>query len=92
MMDSHPGEKYLLFLHLPSQPTEYLEALRYFMEKAVGAIQAGNMGDAARFMGTICHLVEDYGSPAHTVPGDNMFTLLATVFAAAGPHETPVAA
>ena len=27
-------------------------------------------------MGTICHMLEDYGSPAHTVPGDNMFTLL----------------
>jgi hypothetical protein len=27
-------------------------------------------------MGTICHLIEDYGSPSHTMPGDNQFTLL----------------
>jgi len=34
------------------------------------------MKDAARYMGTICHQIEDYGSPSHTMPGDNMFTLL----------------
>jgi len=27
-------------------------------------------------MGTICHMLEDFGSPSHTIPGDNMFTLL----------------
>ncbi|MEY4485255.1 MAG: hypothetical protein RL693_2707, partial [Verrucomicrobiota bacterium] len=42
----------------------------------VAALKAGNKADAARYMGTICHLLEDYGSPSHTVPGDNMFTLL----------------
>jgi len=76
MMDSRPRDVYLLNLHLPAQQPENLETLRYFMTKAVGALKAGKTGDAARFMGTICHMLEDYGSPAHTVPGDNMFTLL----------------
>jgi hypothetical protein len=76
MMDSRPGEIYLLNLHLPAQQPQNLETLRYFMDKAVGALKASKTGDAARFMGTICHMLEDYGSPAHTVPGDNMFTML----------------
>ena len=75
-MDSRPGEVYLVNLHLPAQQPENLETLRYFMGKAVGMLRAGKVADAARFMGTICHMLEDYGSPAHTVPGDNMFTLL----------------
>ena len=76
-MDSSPGEVYLQKLHLPlpEQP-ENLETIRYFMEKAVTALKADKVSDAARSMGTICHLLEDFGSPAHTIPGDNMFTLL----------------
>ncbi|MGB0583269.1 MAG: NPCBM/NEW2 domain-containing protein, partial [Limisphaerales bacterium] len=64
-------------LHLPRpEQTVNRETLRYFMQKAVDALKAGRTGDAARYMGTICHLIEDFGSPSHTVPGDNMFTLL----------------
>jgi len=77
MMEDKPRERYLLILHLPSsQQLENLVTLRYFMGKAVDALQASHTGDAARYMGTVCHQLEDYGSPAHTVPGDNMFTLL----------------
>ena len=75
-MESKPGEVYLQILHLPTQQPEYLEVLRYFMDKAVTSVRAGKVADAARYMGTICHTLEDYGSPSHTVPGDNMFTLL----------------
>ncbi len=76
MREDKPGEVYLLNLHLPAQQAENLETLRYFMMKAVEALRSGKIGEAARFMGTICHQLEDYGSPSHTVPGDNMFTLL----------------
>lgn len=76
MMESRPTESYLLALHLPALQPENLATLRYFMGKALAALEAGDLPAAARFMGTVCHQVEDYGSPAHTVPGDNMFTLL----------------
>jgi hypothetical protein len=76
-MESSPGEVYLPKLHLPqADQTVNRETLRYFMQKAVDALKAGQTGDAARYMGTICHLIEDFGSPSHTMPGDNMFTLL----------------
>ncbi len=76
-MESNPGVVYLKKLHLPdADQTVNRESLRYFMQKAVAALKAGKTGDAARYMGTICHLIEDFGSPSHTVPGDNMFTLL----------------
>lgn len=76
MMESKPRERYLLDLHLPAQQPENLETLHYFLGKAVEALKAGKTGEAARYMGTVSHQLEDYGSPAHTVPGDNMFTLL----------------
>ncbi len=75
-MDSQPGEVYIKKLHLPEQQPENLDTFRYFMDKAVDAIKAGKIGDAARYMGTLCHTIEDFGSPSHTLPGDNMFTLL----------------
>lgn len=75
-MESAPGEVYLKILHLPTQQPEYLEVMRYFMDLAVKSLRGGRTGDAARYIGTVCHQIEDYGSPSHTVPGDNMFTLL----------------
>ena len=75
-MESAPNEVYLKILHLPTQQPEYLDVMRYFMNLAVLSLREGRTGDAARYMGTICHQIEDYGSPSHTVPGDNMFTLL----------------
>jgi len=76
IMESKPKEKYLLNLHLPAQQVEDLQTIRYFMGKAVESLRAQNVRDGARYMGTICHQIEDYGSPSHTMPGDNMFTLL----------------
>jgi hypothetical protein len=76
MMDDKPKEIYRLNLHLPAQQPENLETLHYFFEKAVSAVLSQNIKDAARYMGTVCHQIEDYGSPSHTMPGDNMFTLL----------------
>ncbi len=76
-MDRYPGEVYVKKLHLPvAEQEENLDTLHYFMDKGVTALQAGQVGDAARYMGTLCHVIEDFGSPSHTVPGDNMFTLL----------------
>jgi len=86
-MESAPNGVYLKILHLPTQQPEYLEVLRYFMAKSVIALREGKTGEAARYMGTICHTLEDYGSPSHTVPGDNMFTLLQQFMPATDPMK-----
>ena len=75
-MESRPGEVYLQILHLPTQQPEYHEVIRYFMDKAVTAMREGRTTDVVKFMGMICHQLEDYGSLSYTVPGDNQFTLL----------------
>lgn len=75
-MASRPGEVYLQVLHLPTVQPDCLEVMTHFMNQAVTALREDRLGDAVRYMGTTCHQIEDYGSPSHTVPGDNMFTLL----------------
>lgn len=74
-MDSRPGVLYLVTLHLPAAPAESYEYLRYFLGRAVSALQTNNVGDAARYAGTLSHFLEDWSCPAHSVPNDNMFTL-----------------
>lgn len=77
MMDSRPGMRYLVALHLPAATqAENAEILGYFLGKTVAALKAGDRGGAARYAGTLCHVLEDWGCPAHAVPGDNMFTLM----------------
>lgn len=75
MMDSRPGVVYLVNLHLPATPPENHEFLRHFLGKAVAALQTNAVADAARYAGTLAHLLEDWSCPAHSVPNDNMFTL-----------------
>jgi len=75
MIDSKPDVEYLVGLHLPPETGEGYELLRFFLGKAVSALKDGRTGDAARYTGTICHALEDWGCPAHSVPDDNMFTL-----------------
>ncbi len=76
MMDSKPDQVYLVELHLPPAPTDAYEILRYFMGKAVERFKAGRVDEGARYLGTLVHALEDWGCPAHSVPSDNMFTLM----------------
>ncbi len=32
--------------------------------------------DGARYLGSLCHVVEDWACPAHVIPGDNMLNLM----------------
>lgn len=76
MMDAQPDKFYLVELHLPPAPAESYDILRYFLAKAVAELQAGRVDEAAGYLGTLSHALEDWGAPAHSVPGDNMFTLM----------------
>lgn len=75
MMESQPGVVYLVNLHLPAGEADDFELLRYFLEQAVNGFAAGDPAEGARFAGTVAHALEDWGCPAHSVPGDNMFSL-----------------
>ncbi len=75
MMDSRPGVVYLTGLHLPGTAPENLEILRSFLGRAVAALQTNGVAEAARYGGTLAHLLEDWSCPAHSAPRDNMFTL-----------------
>jgi len=74
-LDSQPGVVYLVNLHLPAAPADNYALLRAFLGKAVVSLQTNNVADAARYAGTVAHMLEDWGCPAHSVPNDNMFTL-----------------
>lgn len=75
MMDSRPGVTYISNLHLPATQPENHELLCHFVGRAVTALQTNAVADAARYAGTLAHLLEDWSCPAHAVPNDNMFTL-----------------
>ena len=75
-MDSKPNVVYLVELHLPPAPAEAYEVLRYYIAKAVEELKAGRIHEGACYLGTLSHALEDWGCPAHSVPGDNMFTLM----------------
>ena len=72
---SSPGVVCPANLHLPAQQPENFKILRYFMGKAVAALRNGDISQAAKFTGTLCHAIEDWSCPAHVAAGDNMFTL-----------------
>ena len=75
MMDSRPGVKYLVGLHLPASPADNYALLTYFLGRAVDTLRTNNVAGAARYAGTLVHMLEDWSCPAHVVPDDNMFTL-----------------
>ena len=59
------------FTHEPhSREHNYAQMLHYFT-KAVESIRAGELDEASRYAGCLLHFLEDCGSPAHTMPGDN---------------------
>ncbi|MBC7352895.1 MAG: NPCBM/NEW2 domain-containing protein [Thermogutta sp.] len=76
MLPSRPKDFYLVELHLPPDAAQGYELLRHFLGQAVEKLRAGDVADGSRFLGTLVHTLEDWGCPAHSVPGDNMFTLM----------------
>jgi hypothetical protein len=50
--------------------------MQYYFEKAVELLKAGDLDGASRYAGCLLHFLEDSGSPAHSLPGDNQLGLL----------------
>jgi|GEM_PF-430760 len=60
-----------LFTHEPhSREHNYAQMLHYFT-KAVESVRANELDEASRYAGCLLHFLEDCGSPAHSMPGDN---------------------
>jgi hypothetical protein len=64
------------FSHLPLGRQKDAYLMEYYIEKTVELLQAGDLDGAARYAGCLLHFIEDCGSPAHTMPGDNQLGLL----------------
>lgn len=76
MFSFRPNDVYLVELHLPPDIPQSYDLLKYFMGQAVEQLRSGNVAAGSRYLGTLVHALEDWGCPAHSVPGDNMFTLM----------------
>lgn len=66
-----------IFSHLPYKTREKnAYQIKYYFDKVVETVQANDLDKAARWAGCLLHFLEDSGSPAHTMPGDNMMGLM----------------
>ncbi|MDZ4289401.1 MAG: NPCBM/NEW2 domain-containing protein [Prosthecobacter sp.] len=66
-----------LFSHLPFKTRDKnAYQIGYYFDQSVKAWQANDLDKAARWAGCLLHFLEDSGSPAHTMPGDNQMGLM----------------
>ncbi|MGB8169526.1 MAG: NPCBM/NEW2 domain-containing protein, partial [Chthoniobacteraceae bacterium] len=64
------------FTHEPhSRHHNFSQMLHYFTQ-AVEQVRAGDLDEASRYAGCLLHFLEDCGSPAHSIPGDNQHGLM----------------
>ena len=66
-----------IFSHLPFKNRDKNACqIKYYFDKVIETVQANDLDNAARWAGCLLHFLEDSGSPAHTMPGDNMMGLM----------------
>jgi hypothetical protein len=65
------------FSHLPFKTRDKnVYQIKYYFDRVVEAVRADQLDQAARWAGCLLHFLEDSGSPAHTMPGDNQMGLM----------------
>ena len=64
--------------HLPWNAASNYEMLEYYIRHAVASFKANDAASAARHLGVLAHMLEDWTCPAHSSVGDNMYRLLAS--------------
>lgn len=64
------------FTHEPHSRQHNFSQMLHYFSKAVEQVRAGDLDDAARYAGCLLHFLEDCGSPAHSIPGDNQHSLM----------------
>jgi hypothetical protein len=62
--------------HLPWNAASNYEMLEYYIRHAVASFKANDAASAARHLGVLAHMLEDWTCPAHSSVGDNMYRLL----------------
>jgi hypothetical protein len=66
-----------IFSHLPFKTRDKnAYQIKYYFDKVVETVQANDLDQAARWAGCLLHFLEDSGSPAHSMPGDNQMGLM----------------
>ena len=66
-----------LFSHLPYKTRDKnAYQIKYYFDRVVETVRANDLNQAARWAGCLLHFLEDSGSPAHTMPGDNQMGLM----------------
>ena len=69
------------FTHEPHGHRHNYEQMLHYVTQAVEQIRAGNADEASRYAGCLLHFLEDCGSPAHSIPGDNQHGLMKDLIA-----------
>ena len=64
------------FTHEPHGHRHNYEQMLHYVTQAVEQLRAGNADEASRYAGCLLHFLEDCGSPAHSIPGDNQHGLM----------------
>lgn len=59
------------FTHEPNSREHNTAQMLHYFTQAVERVRAGELDEASRYAGCLLHFLEDCGSPAHTMPGDN---------------------
>ncbi len=69
------------FTHEPHGHRHNYEQMLHYVTQAVEQLRAGNADEASRYAGCLLHFLEDCGSPAHSIPGDNQHGLMKDLIA-----------
>jgi hypothetical protein len=63
------------FTHEPHERAHNAFLMLHYFATAVEQFKAGGWDEGARYAGSLVHFLEDSGSPAHSMPGDNQLSL-----------------
>ena len=69
------------FTHEPHSRQHNYDQMLHYVTQAAEQIRAGNADEASRYAGCLLHFLEDCGSPAHSIPGDNQHGLMKDLIA-----------
>ncbi len=64
------------FTHEPHSRRHNYEQILHYFSQAVEQVRARDLDEASRWAGCVLHFIEDCGSPAHSIPGDNQHGLM----------------